>query len=216
MINWVNILTSVLSGSVAAGFAVWLIKNIVQERIKQSIENEYKVNLEHIKANLKVRSDYEAGILSSHIEKYWDLGEIINTITHQSLQLLSWAISTYQMELRSGKTVEESNKTVSISLNQKAMPIIETAMNLKKYYVFLPSEVIEKLKHFESIVWSILKEGNFEEPKELLISSDDLLCSIRLTTAQLISNEIELSDVLRNLPEGGFMPDYIKHAVEKS
>lgn len=209
-----NLIMTLISGGAAGAVIIWLSKNLIQERIKQSIHNEYQENIEKLRSTLKSKSDYESGILTTHIKVYWELGDHISTITHKTLQLLSRCTTVMEQEKINGKSDQEIIASLNEFFGTESIPIIETSMLLKRYYVLLPINVIHFLKEFETIIWNVLKEHNFKKSISIIEAHDNLLIQIRSENAKLLSGEIKLSDLLNLSPENGFIPQYILKAVQ--
>lgn len=209
-----NLVITLISGGAAGAVVIWLSKNLIQERIKQSIHNEYQEHIEKFKSSLKLRSDFESGILSTHVKVYWELGDHITSITHKTLQLLSRCGTVMEQEKINGKSDQEIINSLNEFFSKESIPIIENSMLLKRYYVLLPVEVIYSLKEFETIIWNILKEHNFRKSSEIIEAHDKLLLQIRSENSKLLSDEVKLSDIFKLIPENGFIPQYIKKSMQ--
>ncbi len=211
-----NLLITLPSAGVVGAVIFWLLKNFIQERIKQAIHNEYQENMEKLKSDLKIKSDYESEILNTHIHVYWKLGKQITTITHNLLQLLSRCATVMHEGQVKGKTEKEILNSINMFFSKESLPIIESSMLLKKYYILLPVCVIENLQEFEAVVWRILKEHDFGISSLLIEAQENLLKSIREVNAKLLSGEVMLSSILADIPIDGFTPKYIKTALDSN
>ncbi len=185
---------------------------MIQERIKHSIHNEYQEHIEKLKSNLKLRSDFESGILSTHVKVYWELNDHVTSITHNTLQLLARCTTVMEQEKINGNSDKEILDSINEFLSKESTPILKTSMLLKKYYVLLPVEVIYSLKEFETIIWTILKEEkDFRKSSEIIEAHENLLLQIRSENSKLLSGEVNLSDILKLIPETGYPLASSKH-----
>jgi hypothetical protein len=180
--------------------------------IVESTKKEYTKDIEYFKSELKEKTDHNSEIIKTHISKYWHLGEKVAQITHDTTQLLSKIGTT--VEDSKGKSNYDVLNEVNKYFNTESVPIIKDAMSLKKFYVLLPVMVIDKLMIFEQVVWNVLKNKDFKSGGNLLLVQNELLSAIRIVNSELLSGELKLSNILKEVPENGFSPAYLQSAFE--
>lgn len=212
--EFIKELTFVLfSGSAAGLIVIFLLKKIITERIKQSINHEYQVSIEKIKKDLNIRSNYEGDILYTQINVYLELAGQVAELTHNSLQLIYQLKTVMDEGEKKGKTEQEILTDINILYEKKSPDILEQSMLLKKYYVLLPISVIDGLLNLQDVIWDLIKDQNFHISPSLINAEEKLLKTIREINSKLLSGEEELSTLLSEAPKNGFIPKYMRSVI---
>jgi len=205
---------AVTAGALIGFAVVWFSKSILSKLISSSIEKGYKEQFASFDARLKTISSHETKILVNYVDKYLEMAEEVNLITHEYHQIIGKMLYEYNEHIKKGKDKMQANELANRMIDKPAAILIEKAMLLKRHYVFLPSKVIESLQDYENAIFEVLRLRKFNKKIDVEIYREKLTIIMRQSTAELLSGKTKLDQVLMELPQNGFTPQYLKEMLE--
>jgi len=156
----------------------------------------------------------ESDILKTQLEDYKSIWEIVTKVNYESIQLLGWMSIQVNDMRKSGVSEDKIISVINKEFNPKSIDILKNTMSLNKYFISIPADLVESLKCYESSIWTILKQHKFDKYKDIIDESEKVFNSIRNITAKLVKRELKISDSIGEIPEGGYVPEYIKDAFK--
>lgn len=204
---------SITIGTLVGIAVVWFSKAVLSKLISSSIEKAYKRQFATFDASLKTISNHETKILVNYVDKYLEMAEEVNLITHEYHQIIGAMVYEYNEHLKNGKEKRQANELANRMMDKPAAVLIEKVMLLKRHYVFLPSKVIESLQDYENAIFQVLRLREFTKKIEVETHRESLTIIMRQTTADLLSGKTKLNEVLMELPKNGFTPQYLKEML---
>jgi hypothetical protein len=156
-------------------------------------------------------------IILMYVEIYNQLAAKVQSLTTKALRLIAQVVTIAQDQQGRGKTEVEIREAVNAEFRPKSVEILEEVSTLRRYYVLLPLPVIEAINSYEDAVWSILRNATpdtLKRSKQIQDASDYLIDQIRTTTAQVITRDKTLGELLYETPAQSYAPMYLRKVLD--
>jgi hypothetical protein len=150
------ILGSATVSTALSGVIIWITKNWISERLKNSIKHEYDLKIEVLKTNLKAESDQTLERLKADLHMHnvrsskliEQRGEVIKEL-HAKIDVLAMHLHSlvYPLQLVGEKSIEDKDKDV-----------FEAGKALEEYYrankIYFEKQLCDKIDEIQKIMAS--------------------------------------------------------------